>query len=391
MRFVNSKEHCVLMPEGIVDIKENRLIKGMALAVKDGLIDELLPSEQVSHPILLPGLTLMPGLVDCHVHFALDSVDFNNSLTRWQEPGQIAKQIDEIAGNLLKSGVLAVRDGGDRGCIGFVARNQVKNGLIVRASGWDIRRKNMYGSFLGSGVDTVGEAKEQIKQLVDLGVDQIKLILSGIVSFSRYGKVGPVQFNINELKEIVDTCHSLGKKVMAHASSGEAVVLAAEAGVDSVEHGYFISDRSLELMGEKGIGWVPTIIPVAAQTEDPYRENHGSEGLSVIEKTYRLQMEQVKKAASWGILLGVGTDAGAIGAGHGSSYFRELELYEKAGLSPQDILQAAVIGGAKIIGLDEKWGQIEPGSPAYLIAVKGNPLEDLSALKDIQMIALPQK
>jgi len=398
LKLINSRESYVLIPEGFLDIEENRIIKGKALAVKEGFIVDLLSIDQVSFwaekenaaQINLAGLTLMPGLVDCHVHYALDSVDFKSSLNRWNEQEQISKQIDEISFNFLQNGVLAVRDGGDKQGIGFDAKNRAKDGLIVRTTGWAVRRNGCYGSFLGPGVDTVDEAKEQISQLADMGVDQIKLIVSGIVSFSHYGKVGTVQFSLADLKEIVEECHYQGRKVMAHASSEEGVALAVEAGVDSIEHGYFVNDSSLELMGERGTAWVPTVIPVEVQTESPYSQFHDREGLNVIKKTYLKQMEQVKKAASLGVLLGIGTDAGAIGVLHGFSYLKELEMYKEAGLSHMEVLRAAILGGSKIAGLDHQWGTIKPGSPAFLIGVKGNPLADLSSLKRIKIIVLPQ-
>ncbi|MEL7567278.1 MAG: amidohydrolase family protein [Dehalobacterium sp.] len=397
LKLINSRKSYVLIPDSILDIAENRVIKGKALAVKEGVIADVLFFDQVplwaerEHALKIPldGLTLMPGLVDCHVHFALDSVDFKSSLARWNEPESLLKQINEINFNFLQNGVLAVRDGGDNQGIGFAAKKQANDGLVVRTTGWAVRRNGYYGSFLGPGVDTVNEAKGQVSQLVDMGVDQIKLIVSGIVSFSHYGKVGAVQFSLADLKEIVQECHYQGRKVMAHASSEAGVAVAVASGVDSIEHGYFVSDRSLELMGERGTAWVPTIIPVKVQTESPYSQFHDREGLNVIKKTYLKQMEQLKKAASLGVLLGIGTDAGAVGALHGFSYFKELEMYQEAGLSQREILRAAIFGGSVIAGLD-RWGKIKRGSPAGLIAVKGNPLADLFSLKNTEMIVLPQ-
>ncbi|MCR6544435.1 amidohydrolase family protein [Dehalobacterium formicoaceticum] len=395
--MINSGESVLLIPEGILDLKENRILKGKALAVREGEISALLSLEQVpvwakqhqGEIISLAGLTLMPGLVDCHVHFALDSVDFKQCLARWPDQNLIEQQTLKFGRHLLQKGILAVRDGGDLEGIGLEAKRRLRPGLLVKATGHALRRKGLYGTFLGGGVDTAEEGKKQIRELAASGVDQIKIVVSGIVSFSQYEKVGPLHFSLAELQELVEESHTLGLKVMAHVNSVEGVARAVDAGVDSVEHGYFISDTSLELMEKKGIAWVPTIIPVAAQTREPCAKAHDWEGLHVIEKTYLRHMTQVKKAASLGVPLGVGTDAGAIGAPHGSSYYEEIALYHAAGLSHTEILKAAIFTGAKIIGLDPNWGRMEPGSPAYLIAVQGNPLQDLSSLKRVERIVIP--
>lgn len=397
LRFINSRNKYVLVPERILDIDQNRIMEGKALGIKDGCIAHLLSGAEVSawaekegaEILRLPGLTLMPGLVDCHVHFALDSIDFNRSLARWAEQESLGRQVEALSGDFLRNGVLAVRDGGDKQGVGLEARKRAHGGLIVRAAGWAVRRNGYYGSFLGPGADTVQEAKEQIKELVQLGVDQIKIIVSGIVSFSHYGKVGPVPFSLAELTEIVDECHYRGRKVMAHASSDEGVERAVRAGVDSIEHGYFLRDQSLALMEERGTAWVPTLIPVAVQARDPYCQAHEKEGLDVIERTYVRHMKQIQKAASRGILLGIGTDAGAIGAAHGFSFQEELALFQRAGLSNREVLRAAILGGAAITGLDPGWGKLQSGCPAAFIAVKGNPWEDLSVMKQMERIVLP--
>jgi imidazolonepropionase-like amidohydrolase len=398
LNVINSKESVFLIPEGILDLKDNRILNNHALAVKEGRITALLPVDQAplwaekeqGKIIPLPGLTLMPGLVDCHMHFALDSVDFNKCLARWSDHNSVEEQIKKFAYQLMENGIMALRDGGDLRGIGLAAKMILRPRLLVQATGYALRRTGLYGTFLGKGINTVREGKEQIRELATLGVDQIKIVVSGIVSFSLYEKVGPLHFSLKELQELIEECHSLGLKVMAHVNSNAGVTQAVQAGVDSVEHGYFISDDSLAIMKEKGIAWVPTIIPVAAQTREPWSEAHDGAGIDVIEKTYMRHMAQVKKASALGISLGIGTDAGAIGAPHGSSYYEELALYSAAGLSQEEILKAAIFEGARIIGLDPNWGRMEMGSPAYLIGVQGNPLRDLSSLKRVKSIILPE-
>jgi len=113
------------------------------------------------------------------------------------------------------------------------------------------------------------------------------------------------------------------------------------------------------------------------------------EQLTVIEKTYRQQLEAIAEAAELGVMLGVGTDAGSPGVSHGAGYLQELRLYRRAGLEPAAILAAATVAGAKIAGARQRAGPVEEGRPAGLIAVKGNPLEDLDVLGEIEYVILP--
>ncbi len=335
--------------------------------------------------------TLLPGLIDCHVHMALDGRDFHRSLDRWNDPSALEKQVAKELSATLRQGILAVRDGGDLKGIGLSFRDEAaKDGLtgpLIKSTGWAISKKGKYGSFLGPGY-TSEELSGAVKKLAAAGADQIKVLVSGVVSFKQYNKVGELQFTEQELSLIVRLAREAGLKVMAHASSDEAVNLAVKAGVDSIEHGYFISKDSLETMAEAGTAWIPTLAPVANQVKGERRNNYTSEQIEIIEKTYRRQQEMLAVAAAMGVLLGVGTDAGATGVQHGTGYLEELMLYREAGLSEDTILTAATAKGAAISGFNNI-GRIKPGLPACIIAVKGNPLEALNCLKNIEYLFLP--
>lgn len=330
-------------------------------------------------------LTVLPPLVDCHVHLALDGVDFAAARRRWESPEELAGQVAGELRDTTRHGILAVRDGGDRRGIALHFRNMMREGRLegplVKASVYALRRPNTYGSFLGRGIPA-GSLPERMNELARRGADQIKVIVSGVVSFKEYGKVGPVQYSAGDLAVIVELAHSLGLRVMAHASSDEAVLLAARAGVDTIEHGYFLSTGTLELLAEKGIAWIPTVVPVAVHRQNPDRQVR-----YVIEKTVDRQLAMINKAAALGVKLGVGTDAGAAGVRHGYGYHEELELYRQAGLTPAQVLECATTSGARILGLD--WGRLEPGQPAALIAVEGNPLENTGALRQVKYSFLP--
>lgn len=340
----------------------------------------------------LPGCTILPGLIDCHVHLALDGHNFVTAKQLCLDGAGLYQRVGKDLAAILNNGIVAVRDGGDRGGIGLAAREWITSGKLpgplVFASGYALHQQGNYGSFLGPGL-TAAELESAVDSLVGQKVDQIKVLVSGIVSFSEYGRVGGPQFSLIELTRIVYRAQSHGLRVMAHASGDEAVRLAIEAGVDSIEHGYFISEESLYRMAAAGISWVPTVIPVATQARESLRSHYSTQEITVIEQTYRRQLSMITAAQEIGVTLGVGTDAGATGVCHGQGYLEELLLYQEAGLSPTDILMAATRNGAAILGLEDRLGSIEPGRPAYLVAVEGNPWEDLKAMGRAKYVIRP--
>lgn len=368
---------------------DGALVKAATICIEDGCIAALAGDRcRFQDPgrdtviYNLDGLTVLPPLVDCHVHLALDGVDFTAARRRWAHPGAMARQMLAGLADTMRHGVLAVRDGGDRELLALGCRDRVAAERpcrpVIRAPGFALRRTGTYGSFLGRGIN-LDDPAQTLDELARRRADLVKVIVSGVVSFRDYGKVGPVQVTAAELKTVVEGARERGLPVMAHASSDAAVRLAVEAGVDTVEHGYFCSREALQMMAQLGVAWVPTVVPVAAGLDR--REEDGGPGREerlVLERTVDRQLAMINEAASLGVTLGVGTDAGATGVRHGFGYAEELALYRRAGLPPVQILRCATVNGARILGLD--WGYMEPGRPAAFIAVAGNPLEDIKAL-----------
>jgi len=361
-------------------------VKNIHLEIIDGVLTQAKahPTATTREVLNATHCTLLPGLVDCHVHLALDGINFKGCMDKWQSPGLMASHIKKQLNAGLEQGLTYFRDGGDRGGQALTFKNLSSTNLPIKASGAALRIQKMYGTFLGPGLK-----KEQIKEaiafLAGKNADHIKVLVSGIVSFKEYGRVGPQQFDLPSLREVVYRASKEGLKVMAHANSEEAVRTCIQAGVHSVEHGYFLSHDTLKMMAEKHIYWVPTIVPVANQLKKFYLDRFSKDELNVIEKTYKRQQEMLCWACEWGVTVGVGTDAGASGVLHGTGFHEELQLYREAGLSCETIVKAATINGAKILGLNSG---LEQGKPLRFTAVAGDPLEDLNILKKPEYIYL---
>ncbi len=375
-----------LLPEKnvLIEIKDTRIMS------KHRVLRDKLPASVTKSPGYIcfkDTVTLMPSLIDAHVHLALDGRKFEHPARLSTDKELSQQKIMQTLQAISESGIGAVRDGGDCKGINLLIKNNITNwnycGPQIVATGQALRRKGSYGSFLGKGYTTAAELPGLIQSLKAAGADQVKVIASGIASFFEHGLVkGPV-ISAEDLKVITGFARKWKLKVMAHASSAEAVSGVIEAGVDSVEHGYFMNSRSLQNMADKQVAWIPTIIPVAAQAREPLCAERTSGEIEVIKSIYEEQLEKLSIASEAGVPLGIGTDAGASGVEHASNLVEEMLLYSKAPLDNRSILQAATTVNAKILGLEKDIGRIEKDYKAALIAVKGNPLEELSWLREI--------
>lgn len=322
--------------------------------------------------------TVMPGLVDCHIHLAFDGVDDEKTTSGWNEPENFQSMAVSRFDSLISNGILTVRDGGDQAGINLLLRKKAQEkeipGPFITATGNALRRRNSYGSLLGESGD-----EDNVARLALAGVDQIKVVTSGLVSVKEYGRVGPLHFPFEDLQVIVNKAHSLGLKVMAHADSDQAVDMSLRVGIDSIEHGYYISLESMLKMAELQRCWVPTLMPVYIWTVrsgvDPKYKN-------IAERIYQRHQEMIKQAFDLGITVGVGTDSGSPSIKHGELYYKELELYSEAGLSTEQIIRAATTNGSYITGNGP--GFLE-GHPTNLLVLEENPLQKgISALKRIK-------
>ena len=322
--------------------------------------------------------TVMPGLVDCHVHLAFDGVDDEKAMAGWKEPESFQSMAVSRFESLISNGILAVRDGGDQLGINLLLRKKAQEkeipGPFITATGNALRRRNSYGSLLGENGD-----EDNVARLALAGVDQIKVVTSGLVSIKEYGRVGPLHFSFEDLQIIVNKAHSLGLKVMAHADSDQAVDMSLRVGIDSIEHGYYISRESMLRMAELQRCWTPTLMPVYIWT---VVSGVNPEYQNIAKRIYRRHQEMIKQAIDMDITVGVGTDSGSPSIRHGELYYKELELYSEAGLSTEQIIRAATTNGSAITGTSPG---ILKGHTANLLVLEKNPLQEgISALKKIK-------
>lgn len=227
--------------------------------------------------------------------------------------------------------------------------------------------------------------RDRIRSLAeDPRVGVIKLVPTGIIDFEKERVAGRPQLDRHELENAVDLAHGLGKKVAAHASGEDGIRLAVEAGVDFIEHGYFIRYETMDLLVEKGLAWTPTLAPVHVQWKHHRRcrwsDSTRRNPTGILERHAVL----LRYAHSIGARILAGSDAGSPGVGHGAGLWLELRLMQEAGIPAADLLRIASRDAAAILGLD---AGIAPGLPADFIAVDGRVDHDVKQLENIRWVA----
>jgi imidazolonepropionase-like amidohydrolase len=389
----------VLRAGTLIDGTGAAAVRDVSLVVRDGKIESIAPGAPSAKDDVIDasGMTVLPGLIDCHDHMALHGYDLagrwglsERSSTRHM---RTAKAIEHT----LAMGYTAVRDAGGLDA-GF--RTAIDEGLIkgprlytavaiispiggigdrVSPSGHEcfIPPDPALPNGVCNGVD---EVRRVVRTMVRAGADVIKCATTGGAS-SRQGH-GPKDqaFDPDEMKALCDEAHALGRKVMCHALGGAGLRIALEAGVDSIEHGCYLDEdpELIPMMAEKGVFFVPTLLV--------YEYHSNSDRAWVKERSHTLRehhMESIRRAMAKGVKVVAGTDAG--GHGHPANA-GELRCLVDAGMTPMQALQAATGWAAQCLGIEQELGTLEKGKRADLIVVDGDPLKDIKVLADPQRI-----
>lgn len=248
------------------------------------------------------------------------------------------------------AGIAALRDAGQKSNAETgILRPEPARGPLLVASGWALYREGGYGGRLGIPVRTRDEIKTGILDLKRAGADIIKVIASGLVNLREPGTITPGGFGQDDLTCIVEEAASLGLGVMAHANGESAIIAAARAGVNSLEHGFFMTERALDHLAEKRIFWTPTTGALVRA-----RESSGAsrEAEVFVSGLITAHLSMIRAAFLKGIRLAVGTDYVLPGPDYQAVYNAELRYFEQAGISRDDVLRIACEGGAKLLGKD---------------------------------------
>ncbi len=345
------------------------------------------------------GLTILPGLIDGHDHLAMHGYDLPRRWGLDEPPSTRTLRTAAVLARTLASGYTTVRDAGGLD-VGF--RLAIDEGLIagprlvlavaivsptggigdrVSPSGHD--RLVPPDPALPSGVaNGVEGLRATVRTLVRAGADVIKCATTGGASSPAGHGPKDRAFNPDELRALVDEAHALGRRVMCHALGGPGLRAAVEAGVDSIEHGCYLDEDPdlIAMMAERGTFWVPTLTVYAHHRASP--APHVRDRAQALHAHHVASLERAVRA---GVKIVAGTDAG--GHGHPPNA-AELQHLVDAGLPPMQALRAATGLAAECLGLEREIGTVVKGKRADLIAVEGDPLQDVRLLQDPRRIRL---
>lgn len=374
----------------VILIRDNRITAvGKALAI---------PAE--ARVIDLSGMTVLPGLIDCHTHVA-DGARESDPLGQLKKTAaQVALESVPNARKMLESGFTTVRDVGVYRALGDVAlRDAIARGDIVGprmyVAGAYVTISGGAGALTGFAHDIrlpwdlhYGEAnspwevRQKIRLLAHDGVDLIKVLATGAV-LTHGSSPGSVEFTPEELQAAVDEASHFGLRVAAHAHAAQGIKNAIRAGVASVEHATLVDDEGLALAKERGTYLVMDIYDEECIQEDG---KQGKMPKDFLEHDYQLgqiQRDNFRKAVRAGVKLAFGTDAGVCAYGTSAKQFAFLVKY---GMTPLQAIQSATSAAADLLGHRDELGSIQPGKFADLIAVSGDPLEDVRVLEDVKFV-----
>ncbi|HWQ41418.1 MAG TPA: amidohydrolase family protein [Desulfosporosinus sp.] len=318
---------------------------------------------------------LLPGWIDAHVHLALDSLDFYQCLENWAKPSLINDNIQGFLRRYLEMGIVAIRDGGDLPGFAWRAKIKVSDGIWsgpqVISVHEAVNRAGMYGRFLGRGFKDILEWREKERDFFDQGLDQLKVVVTGLIRFDDFQVVGPTQWSVEELAELVGAAHERGILVMAHTSGEEGISVAIAAGVDSIEHGYYMTTGQLEQMTEKGIAWVPTVAPIGNLLKYP-TDRYSAHEIDTLKRILEAHLAKIHEAYHLNVRLGIGTDAGAYQVPHAEGLYDEMDWIVQAGIPKLEVYRMASHENARILGSVEL-GRLDVGTPMRLLQL-GNEL-----------------
>jgi imidazolonepropionase-like amidohydrolase len=392
----------VFRPARVVVGLDGQVLHGAAVVVEGERVVHVGPAAGVAVPdhatvIDAPHATLMPGMIDTHVHLAYDgAIEWSSYKLATVTLGYpaLALRAAAHAAETLRWGFTAVRDLNAPGGVVLALRDAVAAGHVpgprIRACGQGLSvtaghmDKGGWASHVAlddvnAPCDGPDAFRAGVREQVKRGADCIKINLCG-GSSRDLDRPYKQEMTDAEVQAAIEEAHRLERHVAAHTSGGPSVTMAVRAGLDSVEHGHWIDDETADLMAERGTFYVPTLL-VNERNFEVGRDVLGGSDASWawLERSRDDKWTSLERVRRAGAPIAVGTDAGFM-LPHGSMSARELELLVQGGLAPLAALESATSVGARLLGIEA--GAVRPGALADLLLVDGDPTADVRVLQD---------
>jgi len=382
----------------LLDVKTGKTLTDQAIVIEGDKIVSVGPATAASASattINLPNATVLPGLIDAHTHITFDpgQVGYSGLGVSIPREALVGAKNARIT---LEAGFTTVRNVGARGFSDVALRDAINAGdvpgprMLVSGPALSITGGHCDNNLLPfeyhasseGAADGIEAVQHKVREIIKYGADVIKICATGGV-MSKGDDPNTSQFTLEEMKAIVAEAHRLGRKVAAHAHGAQGVSWASEAGVDSVEHGHLMDDASVAALKKNGTYLVPTLYLMDWHRENAARSNVPEYSLRKMEMVMQVGQKNVKKAMAAGVKIALGTDAAVYPHGLNA---HEFGVYVRLGMTPLQAIQSGTLNGADLLGWSDKIGTIEAGKWADIVAVDGDPLQDVSTLEHVKFV-----
>lgn len=361
------------------ELKENRYI-----LIENGFISDITDTLPADHEIIdYSKYTVMPGLINCHTHICLQPVADTDDILKYSIPEQTIIAC-ENAKKYLYSGVTTIRDMGGIDQIDLAVRNAINRNEIegpqIIASGQLLTMTGGHGHTIGMECDGTDECLKAARTQLKRGADIIKFMATGGV-LTKGVEPGSAQLTEAEMKVMVNEAHRKNKRTASHAQGNEGIQNAIRAGVDSIEHGFYMSEETADMMKENNVYFVPTFSPPYFILKNGIEAGIPEEFVRKTEESETAHKKSFSMCRKRGVRIAAGTDGGTPFNLHENTYY-EAKLLAEMGMSNFEAVLSTTKTAAECLGLKDR-GIIAPGKRADIIAIEGNPLINIDCLKEV--------
>jgi len=375
----------LVIKDGPVFIGDGRIVDKATVVVEGDRIDCIGPPDMTfpmdAQVIDIKGSMLLPGFVDCHLHILIDGSPNPLAAVETNSMHMLTLRAAMHARNTLMAGVTTARDMGGTGEAEIAIRDAINMGIVqgprLLVSGKQICMTGGQGWQFGREADGPDEVRKAAREQIKAGCDIVKLMATGGIMTPGV-EPGAAQLTEAELKAGVAEARRANKKCASHAQGTEGILNSLRAGVDSIEHGFFLNEECIAMMKSAQVPLVPTLGP------GDMLEKAAAMGVPefIIEKSRKVRgphVQSLAMAKKANILIGMGADCGTPLLPHGSNLIELVSLTQN-GFTPKEALTIGTLNGARILGLDDQLGSISEGKLADLVVAGGDPLADISLL-----------
>jgi imidazolonepropionase-like amidohydrolase len=382
----------------LLDVKSGRILTNQQIVIEGDKIVSIGPSTSTpagAQVINLPNSTVLPGMIDAHTHLTMENTKLGYEALGVSVPREALMGARNARLTLL-AGFTTVRNVGASGYSDVALRDAINDGdvpgphMLVSGPALGITGGHCDENLLpfdfhqtADGVaDGIPAVQHKVREVIKYGADVIKVCATGGV-MSKGDDPNTSQYTLEEMKALVADAHRLGRKVAAHAHGAQGVSWASEAGVDSIEHGHLMNDDSIATLKKNGTYVVPTLYLTEWWSENGSKL-HMPDFIVTKMKLVSAQSEKnLQKAFQAGVKVALGTDAAVYPHGLNA---HELAVYVKLGMTPLQAIQTTTINDADLLGWSDKIGTLEPGKWADIIAVDGDPIQDITTLQRVKFV-----